>query len=135
MSVLTFLCLHIFRHQKQQKGLRGGGWLKKRSQTGMQSQPLTCSDLYKLSLHISLTILYSCWRVGLACCVFDEDIFDLPTSLSLNRHLSQTRGISLSADDDDDSRVISKVLMKLTSGGVERECAFNKQIWHRSVTA
>lgn len=57
----------------------------------------------------------------MACCVFDKDIFDLPTSLSLTRHLSQTRGISLSADDDDDSRVISKVLMKLTSGGVERE--------------
>lgn len=37
-------------------------------------------------------------------CVFDEDIFDLPTSLSLARHLSQSGGISPSADGDDDSR-------------------------------
>lgn len=40
--------------------------------------------------------------------------------LSLTRHLSQTRGISLFGDDDDDSDVILKVLMKLTSGGVRQ---------------
>lgn len=45
-----------FKHQKQQKEW---GEEKKRSQTGMQSQPLTCSDLYKLSVHISFTIFYS----------------------------------------------------------------------------
>lgn len=50
MSVLTFLCLHIFKQQKRPKELGGG-----RSQRGMQSQPLTCSDLYKLPIHISIS--------------------------------------------------------------------------------
>jgi len=34
--------------------------------------------------------------------VFDEDIFERLTSLSLTCHLSHTRGISLFGDDDDD---------------------------------
>lgn len=34
-------------------------------------------------------------------CVFDEDIFERLTSLSLTCHLSHTRGISLFSDDDD----------------------------------
>lgn len=47
---LFFVC--TFLGTKSNRKDEGGG-VKKRSQTGMQSQPLTCSDLYKLSLHIS----------------------------------------------------------------------------------
>lgn len=91
-----------------------GGKKKKRSQTGMQSQPLTCSDLYKL-FHSYLdlkqfAIQQSCSGARLTRCVriFDEDIFERLTSLSLTRHLSHTRGISLFGDDDDVLAELSK---------------------------
>lgn len=77
----------------------------------MQSQPATCSDPYKLPFHIffgNFSIRARKVVFG-PCSVFDEDIFDLPTSLSRSpagspRHLSQTGGISPSADGGDDSR-------------------------------
>lgn len=47
------------------------------------------------------SIQQSCSGVRLTHCVFDEDIFERPTSLSHTRHLSHTRGISLFSDDDD----------------------------------
>lgn len=56
--------------------------------------------------------------------IFDEDMFERLTSLSLTRHLSHTRGISLFSDDDDD---VLAELSKSADEGDERwrqaECA------------
>lgn len=123
MSVLTFLCLHIFKQQKQQKDLGwwwgGGGVSDRRAITTTDmSRPIQAFPFLSL---FQFSLQESCSGVGLAHCMFDEDIFEqLTLGLSLTRHLSQTRGISLVGDDDDDSNVILKVLMKLTRGGVRR---------------
>ena len=54
-------------------------------------------------------------------CVFDEDIFERLTLLSLTCHLSHTRGISLFSDDDDDVLAeLSKSADEAHSGGVKR---------------
>lgn len=114
-----------FKHQKQQKE-----WGEEKKKEVRQAcnhshwhvQTYTSSPFISL---LQFSIQQSCPGARLTRCVFDEDIFERLTSLSLTRHLSRTRGISLFGDDDD-SRVILKVLMKLTSGGVGRECAFTK---------
>lgn len=54
------------------------------------------------------SIQQSCSGVGASQCVFDEDIFERLTSLSLMCHLSHTRGISLFSDDDDVLAELSK---------------------------
>lgn len=99
MSVLTFLCLHIFKHQKQQKE-----WKKKKS----ERHAIVTTDMFRLiqALHSYLnlkqfSIQQSCSGVLVSHRVFDEDIFEWLTSLSLTCHLSHTRGISLFGDDDD----------------------------------
>lgn len=117
MSVLTFLCLHIFRHQKQQKergrGVEGGVKKKKKREKKKKSDrhAITASDMFRL-IQAPLSYLLQQFSIRAREVVsgprrvFDEDIFDLPTShsRSLAHHLSQTGGISPSADGDDDSR-------------------------------
>lgn len=103
MSVLTFLCLHIFRHQKQQKekwgwgGLEGGGGgglalkRKKRKEKKKKSDrhAITASDMFRL-IQAPLSYLLRQFSIRAREVVFgprrvfDEDIFDLPTSLSLS---------------------------------------------------
>lgn len=59
-------------------------------------------------------------------CVFDEDMFERLTSLSLTRHLSHTRGISLFSDDDDDVLAeLSKSADEADKRWRQAECVFN----------
>lgn len=48
------------------------------------------------------SIQQSCSGVRVSHRVFDEDMFERLTSLTLSRHLSHTRGISLVGEDDGD---------------------------------
>ncbi len=118
MSVLTFLCLHIFKQQKQQKE-----W-KTRSQTGMQPQPPTCSDWYKLPIHISISNNF----------LFNNHAreSDWPAAYLMKIYLSvqpQSRILATSHTQEAFHSVATmmtcsqsylKVLMKLTSGGVKQ---------------
>lgn len=55
---LFFVCTFLSTKSNRKKGERE----KKRSQTGMQTQPLTCSDLYKIALSPKqVSIQQSCW--------------------------------------------------------------------------
>lgn len=87
------------------KSSRKNGGEKKKS----ERHAIVATDMFRLiqALHSYLnpkqfSIQQSCSRVGVSHCVFDEDIFERLTSLSLTCHLSHTRGISLFSDDDDD---------------------------------
>lgn len=87
----------------------------------MQSQPLTCSDLSELSARISISnnLLFNNHA-----CVFDEDISEWPTSLSLARHLSHTRGISHFGDDDDVLAELSESADEADKWWRQAECVF-----------
>lgn len=101
MSLLTFLCLHIFKHQKQQKE-------REKKHTQSERHAAVATDKFRLIqafLSWSQTIFYSTVVLGSLECptvLFDEDMFERLASLSPTRHLSHTRGISLFGDDEDD---------------------------------
>lgn len=155
MSVLTFLCLHIFRHQKQQKEKWGwGGWEgvgvgvkkkkreeKKRSQTGMQSQQATCSDLYKLPFHIffgNFLFVLARWFLAPVACLMKIYLICQPRSLSLaTSHKPEAFRPPLTAMTIAAAN-LAKVLMELTSGGRRRlsHSLDGAEIWQESrVTA
>lgn len=78
MSVLTFLCLHIFKHQKAAERME-----KKKS----ERHAIAASDMFRLiqALHSYVNLKtfstpQSCSGVPLR--IFDEDIFEWLTSLS-----------------------------------------------------
>ena len=94
MSVLTFLCLHIFKHQKQQKDLGGES----------DRHAITITDMFKL-IQVLRSYLFNNFLFSdpacLTHCALDTGIFGRTRLLA--RHIAQARGISFSNDDDDDS--------------------------------
>lgn len=105
---------------------------EKRNQEGMQPSPLTCSDLYKLSIPISnsqqFSIQQSCSGVWVCHHIFDEDMFERLVSLSFTCNLSHTRGISTFSDDDDDDEVLA-VIQKWRG---RWQAVASSRVWHES---
>ncbi len=105
----------------------GGGWKKKKS----ERHAIAATDMFRLiqALHSYLnlkqfSIQQSCSGVRVSHCVFDEDIFERLTPLSLTRHLSHTRGISLFSDDDDVLAELSKSADEADKRWRQAECVF-----------
>lgn len=114
MSVLTFLCLLVLSTKSSRKN---GKTKEKKVKRGMQSQPLTSSDLYKPFLFISPisnSFLFNnhAREFERPTALFDEDMFEWRASLLPTCHLSHTRGISLSSGGDDDDSVAGGVIEK-----------------------
>lgn len=74
------------------------------------------------------SIQQSCSGVRVSHRVFDEDMFERLTSLTLSRHLSHTRGISLVGEDDGD--VVAELSKSADEGNKGRwrgaECVFRQ---------
>lgn len=122
---LFFVCTFLSTKSSRKNG--GGGGEKKKS----ERHAIAATDMFRLiqALHSYLnleqfSIQQSCSGVRVSHCVFDEDIFERLTPLTLTRHLSHTRGISLFSDDDDVLAELSKSADEADKRWRQAECVF-----------